>query len=29
LDGYHKTKRIARLSYAKPGDEPKEIWSPD
>jgi flavin reductase (DIM6/NTAB) family NADH-FMN oxidoreductase RutF len=25
LDGYHKTKRIARLSYAKPGDEPKEI----
>lgn len=25
LDGYHETKRIARLSYAKPGIEPKEI----
>ncbi len=25
LDGYHDTKRIARLSYAKPGIEPKEI----
>ena len=25
LDGYHETKRIARLSYAKPGVEPKEI----
>jgi flavin reductase (DIM6/NTAB) family NADH-FMN oxidoreductase RutF len=25
LDSYHETKRIARLSYAKPGLEPKEI----
>ena len=25
LDSYHVTKRIARLSYAKPGVEPKEI----
>ena len=25
LDGYHKTKKITRLSYAKPGIEPKEI----
>ena len=25
LDGYHETKRIARLSYAKPGAEPKKI----
>jgi flavin reductase (DIM6/NTAB) family NADH-FMN oxidoreductase RutF len=25
LDSYHETKRIARLSYAKPGIEPKEI----
>jgi len=25
LDSYHETKRIARLSYAKPGSEPKEI----
>jgi flavin reductase (DIM6/NTAB) family NADH-FMN oxidoreductase RutF len=25
LDNYHETKRIARLSYAKPGNEPKEI----
>ena len=25
LDGYHKTKKIARLSYAKPGVEPQEI----
>jgi len=25
LDAYHETKRIARLSYAKPGIEPKEI----
>ncbi len=25
LDSYHKTKRVARLSYAKPGIEPKEI----
>lgn len=25
LDGYHETKRIARLSYAKPGVDPKEI----
>lgn len=25
LDSYHQTKRIARLSYAKPGIEPKEI----
>lgn len=25
LDGYHETKRIARLSYAKPGVEPKEF----
>jgi flavin reductase (DIM6/NTAB) family NADH-FMN oxidoreductase RutF len=25
LDNYHETKRIARLSYAKPGIEPKEI----
>jgi len=25
LDSYHDTKRIARLSYAKPGVEPKEI----
>ena len=24
LDGYHETKRIARLSYAKPGAEPKK-----
>jgi flavin reductase (DIM6/NTAB) family NADH-FMN oxidoreductase RutF len=25
LNSYHETKRIARLSYAKPGIEPKEI----
>jgi flavin reductase (DIM6/NTAB) family NADH-FMN oxidoreductase RutF len=25
LDSYHQTKRIARLSYAKPGIEPKEL----
>lgn len=25
LDSYHETKRIARLSYAKAGTEPKEI----
>jgi flavin reductase (DIM6/NTAB) family NADH-FMN oxidoreductase RutF len=25
LDGYHETKKIARLSYAKPGIEPKEL----
>lgn len=25
LDSYHETKRIARLSYAKPGIEPREI----
>jgi len=25
LDGYHQTERIARLSYAKPGKEVKEI----
>jgi flavin reductase (DIM6/NTAB) family NADH-FMN oxidoreductase RutF len=25
LDNYHETKRIARLSYAKPGVEPKEL----
>ena len=25
LDGYHTTRRIARLSYAKPGIEPKEL----
>jgi flavin reductase (DIM6/NTAB) family NADH-FMN oxidoreductase RutF len=25
LDSYHETKRIAQLSYAKPGIEPKEI----
>lgn len=25
LDGYHETKRLSRLSYAKPGIEPKEI----
>jgi len=25
LDSYHETKSIARLSYAKPGVEPKEI----
>lgn len=25
LDSYHATKRIARLSYAKPGIEPKEL----
>ena len=25
LDSYHETKRIARLSYAKPGVEPKEL----
>lgn len=25
LDNYHDTKRIARLSYAKPGIEPKEL----
>jgi flavin reductase (DIM6/NTAB) family NADH-FMN oxidoreductase RutF len=25
LDSYHETKRIVRLSYAKPGVEPKEI----
>ena len=25
LDNYHATKRIARLSYAKPGVEPREI----
>jgi hypothetical protein len=25
LDGYHETRRIARLSYARPGVEPKEL----
>jgi len=25
LDGYHETKKITRLSYAKPGVEPKVI----
>ncbi|HSW55476.1 MAG TPA: flavin reductase family protein [Ignavibacteriaceae bacterium] len=25
LDSYHDTKRIARLAYAKPGVEPKEL----
>lgn len=25
LDSYHQTKRISRLSYAKPGVKPKEI----
>ncbi|MGB5528456.1 MAG: flavin oxidoreductase, partial [Ignavibacteriaceae bacterium] len=25
LDSYHGTKRIVRLSYAKPGVEPKEL----
>lgn len=25
LDAYHKTEKIGRLSYAKPGIEPKEI----
>jgi flavin reductase (DIM6/NTAB) family NADH-FMN oxidoreductase RutF len=25
LDSYHETNRIERLSYAKPGSEPKEI----
>jgi flavin reductase (DIM6/NTAB) family NADH-FMN oxidoreductase RutF len=25
LDNYHDTKRIARLAYAKPGVEPKEL----
>ena len=25
LDNYHETKRIARLSYAKPGTKPKEL----
>lgn len=25
LDSYHETKRIARLSYAKPGIQPREI----
>ncbi|NWF90344.1 MAG: flavin reductase [Ignavibacteriaceae bacterium] len=25
LDSYHETKRIARLAYAKPGIEPREI----
>lgn len=25
LDGYHETKRITRLSYAKPGNEPAEF----
>lgn len=25
LDGYHETKRLSRLSYAKPGIEPKKI----
>jgi flavin reductase (DIM6/NTAB) family NADH-FMN oxidoreductase RutF len=25
LDSYHETKKIARLSYAKPGIEPKEL----
>ncbi len=25
LDSYHQTKRISRLSYAKPGAEPKKI----
>jgi len=25
LDSYHETKRISRLSYAKPGIKPKEI----
>ncbi|MEJ5262899.1 MAG: flavin reductase family protein [Ignavibacterium sp.] len=25
LDSYHETKRVARLSYAKPGVEPNEI----
>jgi len=26
LDSYHETKRIARLSYAKPGDRQTELW---
>jgi len=25
LDSYHETKKISRLSYAKPEVEPKEI----
>ncbi|MDZ7625721.1 MAG: hypothetical protein U5J96_14920 [Ignavibacteriaceae bacterium] len=25
LDSYHETKKTARLSYAKPGIEPKEL----
>lgn len=25
LDSYHETKRIARLSYAKPGNEASEL----
>lgn len=25
LDGYHATRRIARMAYAKPGIEPKEM----
>jgi hypothetical protein len=25
LDSYHETKKIARLSYAKPGIQPKEL----
>ena len=29
LDSYHETNRISRLSYAKPGSEPKEIWNVD
>ena len=29
LDNYHETKRITRLSYAKPGLEPEEIWKPN
>ena len=29
LDSYHNTKRITRLSYAKRGVGPKEIWKPD
>lgn len=27
LDAYHETNKISRLSYAKPGTEPKEILS--
>ena len=27
LDNYHETRRIARLAYAMPGVEPKELWN--